>query len=98
MFLDLDKFKKINDSLGHDVGDALLKSVAGRLKGCLRETDTVARLGGDEFTVLLEGIKQIDDVTIIAQKLVYTLSQPYQFNSHQLHITVSIGISFGTTT
>ncbi len=93
MFLDLDKFKKINDSLGHDVGDALLKSVAGRLKGCLRETDTVARLGGDEFTVLLEAIKHVDDATIIAQKLVHALSQPYQLNSHQLHITVSIGIT-----
>jgi diguanylate cyclase (GGDEF)-like protein/PAS domain S-box-containing protein len=93
MFLDLDHFKRINDSLGHDVGDALLQQAAVRLKACIRETDSVSRLGGDEFTVILEGINHVNNVIAIAQKLVYAISQPFVIGAHTLHVSVSIGIT-----
>jgi diguanylate cyclase (GGDEF)-like protein/PAS domain S-box-containing protein len=93
MFLDLDHFKRINDSLGHDVGDALLQQAAVRLKACIRETDSVSRLGGDEFTVILEGINHVNNVIAIAQKLVYAISQPFVIGVHTLHVSVSIGIT-----
>ncbi|MGK7889025.1 MAG: CHASE2 domain-containing protein [Leptolyngbyaceae cyanobacterium] len=92
LFLDLDGFKAINDTQGHVVGDLLLKSVAQRLKGCLRGSDTVARLGGDEFVVILPGIpeKQVDRV---AKKILSTLAQPFVIQSHSVTVTTSIGIS-----
>lgn len=93
LFLDLDNFKRINDSLGHDIGDALLKEAAERLKNSVRETDSVSRLGGDEFTVVLEDINHVNNVIAIAQKLVYTLSQPFAIGPHTLHVSVSIGIT-----
>ena len=93
MFLDLDNFKRINDSLGHDVGDALLQQVAERLKESIRETDSVSRLGGDEFTVILEGINHVNNVIAIAQKLVHAISQPFVIDVHTLHVSVSIGIT-----
>lgn len=93
LFLDLDNFKRINDSLGHDVGDALLQEAAERLKASIRETDNVSRLGGDEFTVILENINHVNNVIAIAQKLVHTISRPFVIGDHTLHVTVSIGIT-----
>jgi diguanylate cyclase (GGDEF)-like protein/PAS domain S-box-containing protein len=93
MFLDLDHFKRINDSLGHDVGDALLRQAAERLKANVRETDIVGRLGGDEFTVILESINHVNNVIAIAQKLVYAVGQPFVIGAHTLHVSVSIGIT-----
>ncbi|OKH12690.1 CHASE2 domain-containing protein [[Limnothrix rosea] IAM M-220] len=93
LFLDLDGFKPVNDTLGHDIGDMLLQAVAQRIKNCLRMSDVVSRLGGDEFTVLLPGIKQPLDSAIVAQKILATVSAPYKLDDHDINITVSIGIS-----
>jgi diguanylate cyclase (GGDEF)-like protein len=93
LFLDLDRFKIINDSLGHAVGDQLLRVIARRLGNCIREEDTVARLGGDEFMVLLPNISGSSDAGRIARKLIDCLIDPISSNGHQLHITTSIGIS-----
>ncbi|MEM9215290.1 MAG: CHASE2 domain-containing protein [Cyanobacteria bacterium P01_F01_bin.150] len=92
LFLDLDGFKAINDTEGHVVGDLLLKSVAQRLKGCLRNSDTVARLGGDEFVVILTGIPG-EQVGRVAQKLLDTLVQPFVIQSKKVMVTTSVGIS-----
>ncbi|HOY71210.1 MAG TPA: diguanylate cyclase [Methylotenera sp.] len=96
LFLDLDHFKTLNDTLGHDLGDLLLQQVAERLVTCIRECDTVARLGGDEFVVLLEGLGEhalsaAARVETIADKILHSLRQPYQLSVHQCHITISIG-------
>ncbi|MDM8350845.1 EAL domain-containing protein [Pseudomonas sp. sp1636] len=93
LFLDLDRFKHINDSLGHPVGDQLLKSIAIRLKEQLRDIDTVARLGGDEFILLLPGLHQTDDAKLVANKLLACFSPPFQVDDHQFYISASIGIS-----
>jgi diguanylate cyclase (GGDEF)-like protein/PAS domain S-box-containing protein len=93
MLLDLDRFKYINDSLGHDAGDLLLKAISQRLKECVRDMDTVARLGGDEFVVVLEGIHDIEDVGFVAQKILATISRPINIQGHDISTTVSIGIS-----
>ncbi len=93
MFLDLDRFKVINDSLGHSIGDELLQEVAHRLKACLREGDTVARWGGDEFTVLLPQAHSIDDITLTAYRILEALKQPITIREHKLHVTASIGIA-----
>jgi len=92
-FLDLDRFKAINDTLGHTVGDQLLQRVADRLKRCLREGDTIARLGGDEFTLLLPRVDTIDDVTVVAQKVIDVLKPSFMFEGGELHVTTSIGIA-----
>ncbi len=92
-FIDLDQFKHINDSLGHDVGDALLVKTAARLEECVRRQDTVARLGGDEFIVVLCGLNNIDEIIHIAQKILHSVSQPLTLYDHELIITCSIGIS-----
>ncbi|MDO3383551.1 putative bifunctional diguanylate cyclase/phosphodiesterase [Gilvimarinus algae] len=93
MLLDVDRFKNINDSLGHDSGDLLLKAIAGRLNDGVRDMDTVARLGGDEFVVLLEGVHDLEDVRFVANKLLAQLSRPMEIAGHDISITASIGIS-----
>ncbi len=92
LFLDLDHFKHINDSLGHGTGDQLLKSVAGRLVHCVRATDTVGRLGGDEFVVLLAEIDRPEDAAAVAEKIRATLAIPFRIDGRELHAKLSIGI------
>jgi diguanylate cyclase (GGDEF)-like protein/PAS domain S-box-containing protein len=97
-FLDLDHFKKVNDSLGHEMGDLLLQQVAKRLTSCVREGDTVARLGGDEFVLMLEGLGEQPIVAAaraeeIARKIIAELNHSYQLSTHEYHITPSIGIT-----
>lgn len=95
MMLDLDKFKPVNDSLGHAAGDELLRQVATRLKACLRESDTVARLGGDEFVVVLENIRSTKDVENLANSIIETLNFPFLLAlNNEVHIGASIGITF----
>lgn len=93
MFMDLDNFKHINDSLGHAVGDQLLLSVAQRLVACVRHSDTVSRQGGDEFLLLLPLIEHAEDAALSAQKILAALALPHHINQEYLHISVSIGIS-----
>ena len=93
MFLDLDKFKQINDTLGHDTGDWLLKSVANRLKGCLRETDHLFRLGGDEFTIILTNLHRDIDVARVTRKVLKAIDQPFILNGQEIFTSASIGIS-----
>jgi diguanylate cyclase (GGDEF)-like protein/PAS domain S-box-containing protein len=93
LFLDLDRFKHINDAFGHAAGDQLLKEVAARLRKCVRETDTVSRIGGDEFSVLLPHIRHAEDAALIAEKIISAVQELYVIDAHELHITTSIGIS-----
>lgn len=93
LFLDLDNFKHINDSLGHETGDKLLQSLAQRLVACVRSSDTVSRLGGDEFIILLAGDTNEETVARIAHKIMESVSLPHEIESAELHITTSIGIS-----
>jgi len=93
MFIDLDRFKNINDSLGHGAGDEVLKAVSGRISHCLRSTDTVARLGGDEFAVVLDDADREDDVADVAKKILHSVSQPLLIDEHELKVGCSIGIS-----
>ncbi|MFC4933189.1 EAL domain-containing protein [Massilia sp. GCM10023247] len=92
MFLDLDRFKNINDSLGHATGDHLLREVAGRLCRAVRASDTVARLGGDEFVVLVPGVHALEECSAIGDKIIEALASPVPFEGHHLHISPSIGI------
>ena len=93
MLLDLDRFKSVNDSLGHDVGDELLKAVSDRLKSCVREVDTVARMGGDEFTIILEGVASEQSIVVVAKRITESISTVFELQGH----TISIGISIGIT-
>jgi diguanylate cyclase (GGDEF)-like protein/PAS domain S-box-containing protein len=93
LLLDIDRFKVVNDSLGHDAGDILLKAIAERLNEGVRDMDTVARLGGDEFVVVLEGVNDIQDVRFVANKLLTHLARPLDVAGHEISITASIGIS-----
>ncbi|MEN6585950.1 MAG: EAL domain-containing protein [Sulfuricella sp.] len=93
MFLDLDRFKRINDTLGHTMGDRLLQTVGQRLAACMREDDTVARMGGDEFTVLIENVIDPGSLPTLAQKIIAELSRPVVLDGHELVVTTSIGIS-----
>ncbi len=93
MFLDLDRFKHINDSLGHAVGDQLLQSVAHRLVACVRQSDTVSRQGGDEFVLLLPHIEHAEDAALSAQKVLTALALPHHLDGYDLHVSVSVGIS-----
>jgi diguanylate cyclase (GGDEF)-like protein/PAS domain S-box-containing protein len=92
LFLDVDRFKHINDSLGHGIGDRLLQSVAQRLLACVRSTDTVSRQGGDEFVVLLSQVTHARDAAVISDKILAALSAPHSIDRHDLHVTVSIGV------
>jgi len=93
LFIDLDRFKVINDSLGHEVGDLLLVETANRLRGSLRASDVVARLGGDEFVIVLEETEGADDVEKVAANLLSILGEPLEFSGHECHTTASIGIA-----
>ncbi|TVM02860.1 MAG: hypothetical protein CV087_08200 [Candidatus Brocadia sp. WS118] len=93
IFLDLDRFKTINDTLGHAFGDLLLKALADRLKNCIREGDTVSRLGGDEFIFIISDILHPQDVALIAQKILSALSAAFHLDGHEVHVTSSIGIA-----
>lgn len=96
-FLDLDGFKGINDNLGHDIGDMLLKEVATRLKACVRDTDTIARLGGDEFTVILNGVNSEEDAMHVAQKIIKSINEVFKLGNHDVYVSTSIGISMYPT-
>jgi len=93
MYLDLDRFKTVNDTLGHQAGDAFLVEVGRVLKQCMRQSDTLARLGGDEFAVVLEDVTGLDDVIEVAQRIIYSLQQPVMVNGHTLLTSSSIGIA-----
>ncbi|HEX2122756.1 MAG TPA: EAL domain-containing protein, partial [Thermoanaerobaculia bacterium] len=97
LFLDLDRFKLVNDSLGHVVGDELLVAVARRLSETLRSSDTVARLGGDEFAVLVEGVEHVADTVRAARRIEDALAEPFQLGVHEIFTTASIGIAVSTT-
>ena len=96
MFLDLDNFKNINDSLGHEVGDRLLQAASQRLVQATRSSDTVSRLGGDEFAILLEGITLPTEVERVATSLIDTLSQPFSLNATEVRVSASIGVAYST--
>lgn len=93
LFLDLDNFKKVNDSIGHAYGDRLLKITADRIQNCLRSADTVARIGGDEFVVILPFLSGTEDVPKVAEKILHSLKNPVTFEEHEIYTSVSIGIS-----
>ena len=93
LFLDLDRFKGINDTLGHRAGDKLLQTIATRLGACVRETDTLARLGGDEFVALLVGVTNEEGITTVAKKILALVSEPVYIDGHELYTTASIGIA-----
>jgi diguanylate cyclase (GGDEF)-like protein len=94
MFIDLDHFKAVNDSLGHTYGDELLRSVSARLQDCVRKTDVVARLGGDEFTVLLSEVGDSGDVAFISKKILERLAESFTVAGHEVYVSASVGISF----
>jgi diguanylate cyclase (GGDEF)-like protein/PAS domain S-box-containing protein len=93
LFIDLDRFKLVNDTLGHAEGDELLKGVAARLQACLRRSDTLARMGGDEFTILLPELTQPEDATVIAEKVIEELRRPLNVAGHEIRATASIGVA-----
>lgn len=94
LFLDLDGFKLVNDSLGHNIGDELLVAIARRLENCLRSRDLVARLGGDEFAILLRDMQEIGEATAVAQRIHQVLEDPFQIKNHKVYTNASIGIAF----
>jgi len=94
VYLDVDRFKSINDSLGHAAGDAVLRAFAQRLQQSVRTTDTVARLGGDEFVIVLEGLRDVAETDIVARKIIANVTQPLEVDGHALALTTSIGIAF----
>jgi diguanylate cyclase (GGDEF)-like protein/PAS domain S-box-containing protein len=96
LFIDLDRFKVINDSLGHMAGDEFLIATARRLESCLREGDTIARLGGDEFTILLDGIKDYGDAQRVAERVQEVLAEPFDLSGRELFITASVGIKYSS--
>lgn len=93
LYMDLDGFKRVNDTLGHHAGDLLLVAVAERLTQCVRETDTVSRLGGDEFTVILNGMQKTEDAISVARKIIQAVSLPFNLEGHEVYIGISIGIA-----
>ena len=97
LFLDLDRFKNVNDSLGHTIGDQLLIAMARRLESCIREGDVVARLGGDEFAILLDGISNAAEASTMARRIQDRLSSPFNLSGHEVFTTTSIGIALSST-
>ena len=93
MFLDLDLFKRINDTLGHGIGDKVLQETARRLETCLREGDTVARLGGDEFVILLPDLERVEDLPKMAERVISVVRMPFTVDAHELYVTTSVGIA-----
>ncbi|MBF0506458.1 MAG: GGDEF domain-containing protein [Nitrospirae bacterium] len=93
LFMDLDRFKDVNDTLGHEVGDLLLKEVAARLKANLRKSDIIFRTGGDEFNIIISDISKVENISDVAQNIVGIFQRPFSIAGHELHITTSIGIS-----
>ena len=93
LYIDLDEFKPVNDSFGHDAGDALLQKVADRLRLCVREVDTVARMGGDEFAIILVETEMDTDAVLVAKKIIQTFETPFRINGNTCHVSVSIGIA-----
>ena len=93
MLLDLDRFKAVNDTFGHDMGDELLKAATERLKVCVREVDTVARMGGDEFTIILEGVLSEQNILAVATRITESIAAPFELKGHHISIGVSIGIT-----
>lgn len=96
LFIDLDRFKPINDTLGHHIGDQLLQEIARRLSHCVRESDTVARLGGDEFVIVLDGVAAVGDIHRVAEKVIAEVARVVEVEGHDLFVTASIGISIST--
>ena len=97
IFVDLDRFKIVNDSLGHDQGDLLLIDLAQRLLSCLREEDTVARLGGDEFAILMDGVNSVDDATALSSRIQNSLNEPFNLGGHEFVSSASMGIAYSKT-
>jgi diguanylate cyclase (GGDEF)-like protein len=93
LFCDLDRFKNVNDSLGHVVGNRLLQEMASRLRDGVREADVLARLGGDEFTILLEDLRDPDDAGAVAAKVLAAIARPFDVDGHQLHVSTSVGLA-----
>ena len=93
LFVDLDRFKGINDSLGHRVGDTLLRAVAARLRACVRESDTLARQGGDEFIVVLNGVDHEEGISAASNKILTLIAEPFVIEGHELYLTASIGVA-----
>jgi two-component system cell cycle response regulator len=93
MLLDLDRFKTVNDTFGHDMGDELLKAVTERLKVCVREVDTVARMGGDEFTIILEGVSSEQNILVVAKRITESIASPFELKGHHISVGISIGIT-----
>ena len=93
MLLDLDRFKAVNDTFGHDMGDELLKAVSERLKACVREVDTVARMGGDEFTIILEGVTSEQNILMVANRITESIATPFELKGQHISIGISIGIT-----
>ena len=94
LFVDLDRFKKINDTLGHAAGDTILKAVAARLTDCVRQSDTIARQGGDEFVVVMENVQSVDEVAEAASRMLEILAKPLVIARQEVYVTGSIGVSF----
>jgi len=93
LFMDLDHFKEINDTLGHDAGDEMLIETAKRLTKCFRASDTISRFGGDEFVALMPGLRSADDAVIVAKKILLALANPFLLKGRECHVTASIGIA-----
>jgi diguanylate cyclase (GGDEF)-like protein/PAS domain S-box-containing protein len=93
LFVDVDRFKSVNDKLGHSGGDQVLARVAARLEGCVRPTDTVSRLSGDEFALLLDYIAEPEDASMVAQRVIASLAEPFHVNGHEVYVSASLGIS-----
>jgi len=93
MLLDLDRFKTVNDTFGHDMGDELLKAVSERLKACVREVDTVARMGGDEFTIILEGVSSEQNILAVAKRITESIATPFDLKGQHISIGISVGIT-----